>query len=62
MELGEYTSPSLTTIEQHPYNIGSNAAKLLIQRLEGDGKLKNSQHVLEMPELIVRKSTAPPAK
>jgi len=62
MELGEYTSPSLTTIEQHPYNIGSNAARLLIKRLEDDGKLKSSQHVLEMPELIIRKSTAPPAE
>ena len=59
MELAKYTCPSLTSIEQHPYNIGSNAAKLLIDRLKTNSTTSRGQYILEMPELIIRNSTAP---
>lgn len=58
MELGRYTVPQLTTLEQYPYKIGCNAAKLLISRMLNEEKTAGNRQVLEMPGMILRQSTA----
>ena len=59
LELSKFCSPSLTSFEQHSYNIGANAVKLLVERMSGNVALDgNSRHLLETPTLIVRESTA----
>jgi LacI family transcriptional regulator len=52
-------TPPLTTVCQPIYEIGAEAMRLLMQRLEGD---RNSPPIstLMAPQLIVRESTAPP--
>jgi LacI family transcriptional regulator len=48
--------PPLTTIAQHPYELGANAARMLLERLRGEVSGRG-RHV-EMPfELIVRSSS-----
>jgi LacI family transcriptional regulator len=58
-ELSEYCSPRLTTFEQHSYNIGVNAVKLLLERMRGEIPLDSSQrHLLESATLIERESVS----
>ena len=57
VELSRFCVPSLTTFDQHSYNIGANAVKLLLERMSGDVPLTaNSRHILETPTLIQRES------
>ena len=59
VELSKFCFPSLTTFDQHSYNIGANAVKLLLERMNGDLPLtSNSRHILETPTLIHRESTS----
>jgi LacI family transcriptional regulator len=51
--LGELTDPSLTTISQHPYDMGRKAFELLYGRLNGE----NTQKITLPPEVIIREST-----
>jgi LacI family transcriptional regulator, galactose operon repressor len=53
--------PSLTTMRQKPFQIGSLAAKLILDRI--DGIMPNNEPTIIKvdAELIVRDSTAPPA-
>jgi len=51
--------PPLTTVAFPHYQVGTEAAKLLIERLNGDSGLVKVLYLA--PELIVRGSTAPPA-
>lgn len=51
--LGELTDPTLTTISQHPYDMGKKAFELLFARLSGE----ETQKITLVPELILRQST-----
>jgi DNA-binding LacI/PurR family transcriptional regulator len=54
-----YINPALTTVRQPLLKMGELAARTLLDRIEG-----RSKHVSEItirPELVVRKSTAPPS-
>jgi DNA-binding LacI/PurR family transcriptional regulator len=53
-----YHNPSLTTIRQPLHNMGTTAARVLLQRLRG---LKEyPEQIAIVPELIIRESTLPP--
>jgi LacI family transcriptional regulator len=53
-----YHNPSLTTIRQPLHNMGTTAARVLLQRLRG---LKDyPEQIAIVPELIIRESTLPP--
>ena len=49
--------PPLTTIRIPHYEIGTAAAELMLERLQGEGE---PRHVLLKPTLVVRQSTGPP--
>jgi DNA-binding LacI/PurR family transcriptional regulator len=53
-----YHNPSLTTIRQPLQVMGTNAARILLQRIQG--KKDHPEHVAIVPELIIRESTCPP--
>ena len=53
------TSPSLTTIAKPKYDLGVQAANLLLDQIHNNDAL-NTQHLLLDCELVVRGSTAPP--
>lgn len=55
IQLGNYTTPSLTTVAQKIYQLGETAAELLIQLIEG--KTIEQKHIAINPELVVRNST-----
>ena len=50
-------SPPLTTMEQKGYEMGREAVRLLIQRLENPGALINNQTKIITPSLVRRKTT-----
>src|ERR1700756_580126 len=53
-----FHNPSLTTIRQPLHNMGTTAARVLLQRLRG---LKDyPEQIAIVPELIIRESTLPP--
>ena len=53
-----FHNPSLTTIRQPLHNMGTTAARILLQRLRG---LKEyPEQIAIVPELIIRESTLPP--
>jgi LacI family transcriptional regulator len=55
-----HDNPLLTVLAQPAYDVGRQAAELLLDRLEGRDKSK--RRVILLPgELIVRRSSAPPA-
>nr|MBO2470144.1 LacI family transcriptional regulator [Bacillota bacterium] len=54
-----YTTPALTTIRQHTYEMGEAAAHLLIDMLEG---VASSHRVVIDVELVQRDSVAPPRR
>ena len=56
MPLASYFDPPLTTIRQDTFNLGSKAAQLLIQSIEGPDTLHRSIHLTG--ELVLRQSTA----
>lgn len=55
VSIGELTSPSLTSIAQNIYLLGSLAAEQLIAQIEGQAVVKQSVKIA--PQLIVRDST-----
>jgi LacI family transcriptional regulator len=59
LELASYMTPPLTTIRQHPYLIGQEAARLVMRRCRGENDPKPIEMRLK-PELIVRSSTTVP--
>ncbi len=58
LPISKYMIPPLTTIEQPVYGKGAKAAELLISCMRGED-LKKNQINLE-PQLLIRKSCAPP--
>jgi LacI family transcriptional regulator len=54
--LAKYLYPSLTTIKQPFYEMGLNAAKLLIEKLEGINESKVKRRVILPTKLIIRDS------
>ncbi len=53
----QYSDPPLTVVSQPTEAMGQKAAELLLGRLRGE---RNAKIVMFKPELIVRRSTAPP--
>ncbi|CAH0120854.1 MULTISPECIES: LacI family DNA-binding transcriptional regulator [unclassified Paenibacillus] len=50
-------TPALTTVRQPVYEMGKNAAELLLKRIQGTVE-PGKQHVLLKPELVIRNSTS----
>jgi LacI family transcriptional regulator len=48
----------LTSVRQPRHQIGSTAARLLLDEADGDGAHQHRQVIFE-PELVVRRSTHP---
>ena len=57
---GEETSPRLTTVDQHAYEIGRSAARRVLARITNPAE--RPRKILLQPDLVVRESTAPPRK
>jgi LacI family transcriptional regulator len=53
-----YHNPSLTTIRQPLHAMGTNAARILLKRIQG--ATDQPDQVAIVPELIIRESTCPP--
>jgi LacI family transcriptional regulator len=58
MPYSERFSPPLTTVHISQYELGSMAARLLLETINDPGRAIETQ--LAPPELVVRGSTAPP--
>lgn len=54
--ISEFTSPPLTSVVQHGYLMGKQAAELLINRIEHTGSAEFQKTVIS-PDLKIRKST-----
>jgi DNA-binding LacI/PurR family transcriptional regulator len=55
----DFTEPALTSIVQPSYQLGFTAAKLLLNRIEGD--TSPPQHIVLKTELAIRDSVQTPA-
>ncbi|WP_066222930.1 LacI family DNA-binding transcriptional regulator [Formosa haliotis] len=55
----EITQPTLSSVEQHPQDIGSNAASILLESIENKKKADKKLHkkIYVKPKLIIREST-----
>ena len=53
----QYSDPPLTVVSQPTEAMGQKAAELLLGRLKGE---RDAKTVVFKPELIIRRSTAPP--
>jgi DNA-binding LacI/PurR family transcriptional regulator len=53
IELSRYVTPPLTTVYQPRYEFGTEAAKMLVEMLEG----KKGKRIVLEPQLIIREST-----
>ncbi|MCX7417868.1 MAG: LacI family DNA-binding transcriptional regulator [Planctomycetia bacterium] len=51
--------PQLTTFEQHPYQVGCEAARLLLDRIDGRVATEKPRSVRVTPDLVVRESCGP---
>ena len=58
LDIAETTNPSLTSVSQSGYQLGTAAARLLIDRIEGDTSPAN--HIVLETSLNLRDSVAPP--
>jgi len=55
--ISEYSSPSITTIVQHGYTMGKQAAELLLDRIENKNNIKEAQTKVISSNLKVRESS-----
>jgi len=53
-----FYNPSITTIRQPLYQMGTTAARILLQRVRGQAVAPKTLQIL--PELVIRESTCPP--
>jgi DNA-binding LacI/PurR family transcriptional regulator len=60
LDFSAMVTPTLTTIDQHPLQLGRQAMHLLVDQIEG--RAKASQKILVKPDLIFRESTASPSE
>lgn len=60
LDLAETTNPSLSSISQSGYQLGTTAARILLDRLEGDSG--PAKHLVLETVLKLRNSVAPPAE
>jgi LacI family transcriptional regulator len=58
LDLGETTNPSLSSVSQSGYQLGTTAARLLLDRKEGDAS--PAKHIVLKTVLKLRDSVAPP--
>ena len=58
MQGAAFYNPSLTTIRQPLSEMGTEAARILLQRIRGEGKFPETVPI--HPELVIRESTSPP--
>jgi LacI family transcriptional regulator len=58
LDLGETTNPSLSSVSQSGYQLGTTAARLLLDRREGD--TSPAKHIVLETLLNLRNSVAPP--
>ncbi len=56
----QYFLPPLTTVRQNFAEVGRGSLRLLLEVMRGDGQAP--QHLTIAPELVVRRSTAPPPR
>ncbi len=61
MPLVDRLSPPLTTVRIQQYEVGFEAAEIIVALLEGQRAERHARHLVRPVELIVRGSTAPPA-
>lgn len=54
--ISEVTNPTLTSVEQHGYQIGKEAVRLLIERLENKNDLPSQTKIIKT-ELVIKGST-----
>jgi len=60
LDLAETTNPSLSSVSQSGYQLGTTAARLLLDRREGD--ISPAKHIVLETLLHLRNSVAPPPK
>ena len=60
LDFSAMVTPTLTTIDQHPLQLGCQAMHLLVDQIEG--RAKASQKILVKPDLVFRESTASPSE
>jgi LacI family transcriptional regulator len=60
LEWGSYMHPKLTTIRQRPVQMGREAVRALMRRIEEKKTENGAVKILISPELVVRDSTAGP--
>lgn len=54
----EYITPSLSTIDQHPTQIGAACAEMFLKMIKQEKPYQNIEHIVLNPTLIERDSTA----
>ena len=57
LPFAKYVTPPLTTLDQHPYEIGQSAVRRLLNRIVNPAE--RCRKVLIPPDLVVRSSTCP---
>lgn len=60
LDLGETTDPALTSVSQSGYQLGATAARILLDRIQGDKS--PAKHIVLETSLDLRNSVAPPPK
>ena len=58
LEIAETTNPALSSVSQSGYQLGTTAARILLERLQGD--IGPAKHVVLETSLKVRDSVAAP--
>ena len=54
--MSDLTDPPLTSVEQHGYDVGKEAVRLLINNLENKGKYQFQTEIIKT-ELVIKGST-----
>ena len=60
LPLASWLRPALTTLRQDPYRLGREAVRIVLERRDGPPRPAGPIEVRLKPDLVARKSTAPP--